>query len=946
MGSLAVIRLLTLALVLLSLFAGFALANPMASGEDFLAKVDEDMASGVLNPEEALLIKFHHIFDISRVPVQYQVEDFAPLKCATPVISEFEDMRGNLSPETIELIESYLYVEKSRLAYTSPSGHFLLTYETSGSDAVPTLDTNPANGVPDYVEKVALYFDQSWESEVDTHGFQAPPIGSGTYPISFAQQQSYGYTTVVNSGTGMTRIVMHPNFQGFPPNDDPEGNVWGAAKVTAAHEFKHATQFITSRWSEGGWNEVDATWAEDLVFDDVNDYYNYLPGESPIRHPEISLDGGSTGTGSYEDCVWQIWMSETWGVGIITDYWNWRASHTGQSVMDSWVTILGNYGVTLAEGWAQFTAWNYGTGYRAVSGIGYGEADRYPYGVTVSTALSYPHTHSGTIPRLAANCIRLLGFDGNTNGTLDIQFNGSGTSGDMSVGIHIERTDGTGVIETMTLDQNNDGYYSCQVPLQEIQWAGIAVGNSATFGFSKSYDITVSTVEGQPLPGIGLDAESLAVIVESGETTVDHLVVENIGDSGSTLDFEVQVWGDPPGGAQDAKSVAGSTLTSNTATYLPGTTFPVAFTVFNGSTDEEWLTDVSLDFPEGVTLNSATDFVGGTYGPLVSNQQSGNGALISWHGTVGAESYGVIRENESAVATLELSVDSSFRGALTIGGTIVGDNYGSNPHSLNQSIILDQASAEMVLAFPNGGEELYVGSSETIFWDTMGGVDFVDVAVSRDGGGTWDTLAQEMFNTGSFQTVVEGPASSQALIRVKESGGVAQDYSDAEFSIVELVDWLTVTPLGGSLEEGQTENLTLDFDSAGLATGLHTAWLVINHNAVGDAVVVPVSMQVTDIVSSAGMPAVFSLRGNHPNPFNPLTQISFSLPAEAHTSVEVLDLRGRVVRNLFVGTMGNGDQSLTWDGKDDRGQVVAAGMYLARLRTVGYEATVKMTLAK
>ena len=77
-----------------------------------------------------------------------------------------------------------------------------------------------------------------------------------------------------------------------------------------------------------------------------------------------------------------------------------------------------------------------------------------------------------------------------------------------------------------------------------------------------------------------------------------------------------------------------------------------------------------------------------------------------------------------------------------------------------------------------------------------------------------------------------------------------------------------------------------------------------------------------------------------------MTKISFNLPAEARTSVEVLDIRGRVVRSLFVGTMGEGEQNLNWNGTDNAGNAVAAGLYLARLRTEGYEATVKMTLAK
>ncbi len=941
------LRSISLALTLVLLFTGFAQAESLSPGQEFLAHVDADVANGTLSADEGLLIKFHHVFDKEQVPAEYRMDGFAPLKCVTPMVAEFETLRNRMPRGFVDQIDSYLTMdESSRLSYTSLGGNFLLTYYITGSNAVPALDVDPANGIPDFVEKIGLYFDESWDVEVTQSRFQAPPIGSGTYAISFAQQESYGYTTVVNPSIGLTRIVMHPNFLGFPPNDDPEGNVWGAAKVTAAHEFKHATQYATSRWSEGGWNEVDAVWAEELVYDVVNDYYNYLPGESPIRHPEISLDGGPTGTGSYEDCVWEIWMSETFGVDIIVDYWDWRRSHSSQSVMDSWEAILGTYGLTLAEGWGYFTAWNYGTGYRAVPGVGYGEAADYPYGNFVTYTTSYPYSYSGSVNHLAANFIRLMGFDGGMDGTLDIQFNGADSGGDMSLSVHISKSDGTGAIEVITLDEFNDASYSCQVPLQDITWAGVIVGNAAKSGLGHAFDVTVLQTEALPLPGIELNAESISVELAVDQTAVEYVTLSNNGEAGSTLNYDVTVWGNSPVDPAADKSIAGSTLTANITTYLPGTTFMVDFVVYNGSVDEEWLTDVTMDFPAGVTVNASTDFVGGTYGPLVSDHNNGNGVLVSWHGTVGAEEYGVIKENESALSTVSLTIDASFSGSLDIATTIVGDNYGANPHSLSRVLTLEQADPELMVTYPNGGEELFVGDDLSITWDTIGEINFVDVAVSSDGGGTWDVLTEDLANTGSFDTVLAGPGSIHALVRINDSNSDAEDASDAEFSIIEPVSWLAVTPLSGSLNQGESEDLTLDFDAANGDLGINTAWLVISHDAAGDPIMLPVIMDVTGGTVGTGTPSAFALNGNYPNPFNPMTKISFNLPSEAHTSVEVLDLRGRVVRTLFIGTMAEGEQQMSWDGTDNNGQVVAAGLYLARLRTVGYEATVKMTLAK
>ena len=84
-----------------------------------------------------------------------------------------------------------------------------------------------------------------------------------------------------------------------------------------------------------------------------------------------------------------------------------------------------------------------------------------------------------------------------------------------------------------------------------------------------------------------------------------------------------------------------------------------------------------------------------------------------------------------------------------------------------------------------------------------------------------------------------------------------------------------------------------------------------------------------------------------PNPFNPRTAIRFSLPRATHVTVAVYDPRGSRVRTLVDGAMPAGEQSVEWDGCDERGVAVAAGVYLVRLQTVeGIVRVQKMTLVK
>jgi flagellar hook assembly protein FlgD len=85
---------------------------------------------------------------------------------------------------------------------------------------------------------------------------------------------------------------------------------------------------------------------------------------------------------------------------------------------------------------------------------------------------------------------------------------------------------------------------------------------------------------------------------------------------------------------------------------------------------------------------------------------------------------------------------------------------------------------------------------------------------------------------------------------------------------------------------------------------------------------------------------------NFPNPFNPTTAISFALDASSHTTLDVYDVRGALVRTLVDGPQPAGAHRVEWDGTDNSGRRVASGVYYYRLDTGTTEATRKMVLLK
>jgi hypothetical protein len=88
-------------------------------------------------------------------------------------------------------------------------------------------------------------------------------------------------------------------------------------------------------------------------------------------------------------------------------------------------------------------------------------------------------------------------------------------------------------------------------------------------------------------------------------------------------------------------------------------------------------------------------------------------------------------------------------------------------------------------------------------------------------------------------------------------------------------------------------------------------------------------------------PATFQLHNNYPNPFNPSTNISFSLPESDYIKLEVFDLTGRTITTLIQGEMSAGTHQVSFDAGN-----LANGVYLYRLSGSQFTQTNKMMLVK
>ena len=94
------------------------------------------------------------------------------------------------------------------------------------------------------------------------------------------------------------------------------------------------------------------------------------------------------------------------------------------------------------------------------------------------------------------------------------------------------------------------------------------------------------------------------------------------------------------------------------------------------------------------------------------------------------------------------------------------------------------------------------------------------------------------------------------------------------------------------------------------------------------------------------LPITYNLYNAYPNPFNPTTTIRYDLPLGTDVHLVVFDILGREVRTLVNEKQEAGFKSVQWNGKNNMGQTVSAGMYFYRIQAGSFSKVQKMVLLK
>ena len=345
--------------------------------------IDSEYKRGLISRESALLQKFRYAYNSANVDTDYLSKRDTPVKCLVPLLAEYTILKEHLTVSAIQEIEKLTEAPNTDhlQSHISDSGNFIFYFETEGSNAVPETDTNN-NEIPDYVEAAAFAADSSYRYQVETAGF--PDFKkSEPYEIYFQNFGFYGTTTASGS---TTFIRLHNNFEGFPPNGHPKGDVTGAMYATIAHEVKHAIQYETNRWEgDAGsfdWIEMDATMMEEVIFPDVNDYYNYIKADYNSTSPSSQSIFGTPGNatpGAYWHITWMLYFYEEYGIDFWVDVWDQFIEERTKPFFQAIQATLSNKGLNIGIEHLKNHKWHMASGPdNFIANFGFVDGDSYP----------------------------------------------------------------------------------------------------------------------------------------------------------------------------------------------------------------------------------------------------------------------------------------------------------------------------------------------------------------------------------------------------------------------------------------------------------------------------------------------------------------------------------------------------------------------------------------
>ena len=293
-------------------------------------------------------------------------------------------------------------------------------YDTIGLNTPALLDAfhRRLPGTADaFADSVASIANHVLQFETQTLGYVAPPSdsidgGGPEYDIYILDLglAYYGYTMPQrqlddkdNGGRYTSFVAIDHDFEFVAP-DSNKG--LPALRITLAHELLHAIQLGSyGYWyNELYYYELAATWMEDVVYPDVNDYFMFLGMvQGYFRRPDVPFT--SNDAGMYSRCTWGHYMAKKFGPGSMRRSLELIRDVRPLIALDS---TLRENATTLPLAFAEWSKWNHFTGSNANVREYFPEGDRYPDVARVDVSFVPPaQSLAGELPFLSSRTYQI-----------------------------------------------------------------------------------------------------------------------------------------------------------------------------------------------------------------------------------------------------------------------------------------------------------------------------------------------------------------------------------------------------------------------------------------------------------------------------------------------------------------------------------------------------------
>lgn len=326
------------------------------------------LVAGITADQKVLNEKVKNFYGLDSLPPKYQGGFVYQLAV--------REIYNQLSSELKKTFDKMVALPSRQDSAFSPTGRFIMHFDRSGPNAVPAEDLL-ANGIPDFIDSAGVFLDYCWQIEVEQLGYRQPLGSDGqpvlTYAILFTNLSDYGFTHVIDAlgdGKFSSYIEMDNDFQ----SNALYTRGLDGLRVTCAHELHHAIQLsYRFRSKEIFIFEMTGTWIEEIVYSDINDYFQYLP-HIFNNYGSIALTGRDFRS-EYGNSIFLHMLSQKYGQDIVRQIWERLIIEEAPDALNS---SLEEQGGTFKNALNDYGKWMYFTGDRSLPSFFYAEADSYP----------------------------------------------------------------------------------------------------------------------------------------------------------------------------------------------------------------------------------------------------------------------------------------------------------------------------------------------------------------------------------------------------------------------------------------------------------------------------------------------------------------------------------------------------------------------------------------